>query len=84
MIKLEILTLILLISGFGIKKKNILTVLLSLEIYRLIIILLSLILGVEIFFGMMLVCIGACEGVVGLRTLISNTRLKNAHGTGVY
>ena len=74
MFKLMILTLIMILSSFGFKKHP-LTLLLSLEIMSLLIIIVSLILGIDLFHGLLMICIGACEGAVGLRTLIGNSRV---------
>ena len=75
MLKLEAITLVVLITSFAIKKKHALTVLLILEIYRLMIIVIVLTMGLELFFGLLLICIGACEGAVGLGTLVRMTRI---------
>lgn len=76
MFKLEVITLVLILGSFGLKKKHSLTVLLSLEFLRLLIIIITLMLGLDIFYGLIIVCIGACEGAVGLRALIRITRIK--------
>lgn len=77
MFKLEIITMALILASFGLKKKHSLTVLLSLEFLRLLIIIMTLIIGLDMFFGLIIVCIGACEGAVGLRALIRITRIKS-------
>ena len=76
MIKLEVIALLLLIGSIGLKK-HALTALLTLEILRLFIIIITLIIGIDIFFGLIMICIGACEGAVGLATLIGNTRVRS-------
>ena len=83
MFKLEVLTLLLLLISLAIKKKNTLTVLLTLEIIRIIIILITLLFGVDIFFALLIICIGACEGAVGLRTLIAMTRINIRQSPGI-
>jgi NADH:ubiquinone oxidoreductase subunit K len=77
MFKLEVLTLILIIGSFGLKKKHSLTVLLSLEFLSLLIIVMTFMAGLDLFFGLIIICIGACEGAVGLRALIRMTRMKS-------
>jgi len=68
--------LALLILFIAFYKKHGLTLLLTLEIICLLLILLFLRSGIEVFYGMMLICVGACEGVIGLRALIAITRVK--------
>ena len=75
MLKIEVLTLLFLLMRLGIKKHT-LTVLLTLEITRVLIIYKSLTLGLDMFYGLIIVCIGACEGAVGLRMIIGINRLK--------
>lgn len=43
------------------------------------IIILTLILGIEVFNALIMICVGACEGAVGLGSLIRVSRLKNKH-----
>jgi len=76
MFKLEILTLLLISARFGLKKKNALTVLLTLEIFSLLIIMTMLLKGLDVYQGLILICIRACEGAVGLGTMISMNRTK--------
>jgi len=78
MFKVEIITFILLIICFGLKKKHPLIVLLTLELYLLIVMKAVVRLGNEIFFALLLICIGACEGAVGLGSLIRRTRVKRS------
>jgi len=81
---LAVLSLFLLIVSFGLKKKHFLIMLLSLEFLGIFIIILTLIIGLEVFLGFIMVCIGACEGAVGLGSLIRSARVKNNHITAVY
>lgn len=76
MIKLEIVSLFLILICFALNKKNILTTLFTLEIYRLLIIITIILKGGETFHGLLLICVGACEGAVGLGTLVSMVRMK--------
>ena len=76
MFKLEILTLFMIILCFVLNKKNRLTILFTLEIFSLLIIITLILKGREIYHGLILICIGACEGAVGLRALISMVRMK--------
>ena len=69
------LTIILLLVSF-IFKKNALLILLTLEIVCFVILLLVLLLGLEIFFGLLIICVGACEGAVGLGSLVGLSRLR--------
>ena len=80
MINVDFLTLSILILSLGLKK-NTLTTLLTLEILRVIIIIVTLKIGTEIFFGLMILCIGACEGAVGLGALV---RISRMIGLGLY
>ena len=73
---LKILTLTIILTSFGLKKKHVLTVLLSLELLCIVIIIYTLNLGLEIFFGLVMICIGACEGAVGLGCIIGLIRIK--------
>lgn len=50
----------------------------NLELLVLLLILLTMLIGHEIFFSMILICVGACEGAVGLSALISINRMKAA------
>ena len=68
-----VLTLGLLFSSIGLKK-HALTVLLTLEIISLIIIIIIIYYGVEVFFTIVMVCVRACEGAVGLSALIRSSR----------
>ena len=77
MFKMEILALLLILTRFSLKK-NTLTVLLRLELFRLIIILSMIMQGLDVYQGLILICIRACEGAVGLGTMISMNRTKDA------
>jgi len=77
MVKLELITIIILIGCFGLKKKHPLTVLLTLELFLLIIVKTVIRLGVEMYFALILICIGACEAAVGLSTFIRRARVKS-------
>lgn len=68
--------MILISTRFGLKKKNVLTVLLTLEIFSLLIILAMILKGLDVYQGLILMCIRACEGAVGLGTMISMNRTK--------
>lgn len=57
-------------------KKHPLSVLLLLEVLVLVILLHSMIIGVEIFYCLMLICVGACEGAIGLGALIGLRRIR--------
>lgn len=70
---LKIITLSVLFASV-VLKKHALTVLLTLELIRLMIIVLMMANGVEVFFTMIMVCVRACEGAVGLSALIRSTR----------
>ena len=76
--KLESITLILVIISMGLKK-NALTILLTLEILVIIIIIYSFYFGLDFFFGLILICVGACEGAVGLSALICMSRTSSQH-----
>lgn len=76
MIKLTALSIGLILLTFAHKKKHYLTFLLILEMLRIIILLTYLQLGREIFYVLLLICISACEGAVGLSALIGSTRDK--------
>ena len=76
MINIEVFTLIMLMVAFGVKK-HALSLLIMLEFLSLLIILITLKLGLDIFFRLMLLCVGACEGAVGLGTLIRISRVLN-------
>jgi len=64
-------TLLLLLLSL-IFKKQCLTLLLSLEL--LVLFLLFVVLQHEMFYALLLICVGACEGAVGLSALIHITR----------
>ena len=76
MFKLEVVTMLGLLLSFGLKKQHVLTLLLTLELFRIIIIILTFTNGINTFFRLLLICIGACEGAVGLGTIIRITRIK--------
>ena len=76
MFKLELATILMVIISLGLKKKRVLTTLITLELFRLLIIFSMVLNGDEIHNGLMIICIGACEGAVGLGTMIRITRLK--------
>ena len=75
MFKIELMTLALLMVSIALKKHS-LTILLRLELMILMVIILTLIFGQDLFYVLIIICIGACEGAVGLRTLIRIARLK--------
>ena len=75
MLKISYLNIILISVSLGLKKRHTLIILLTLELWVLIIILLLMMSGLEIFFGILIICVGACEGVIGLRSLIRRTRV---------
>ena len=77
MFKITTLTLILVLLAFR-QKKHTLSVLLTLEILILLIIISTLYQGIDIFYSLLMICVGACEGAVGLRTIIRVTRRKRA------
>jgi len=76
MINLNIITLLIIVSAIGIKKKHIITVLFTLELLSLLIILTTLNIGLELFVGIILLCIAACGGAVGLGAIIRVTRIN--------
>lgn len=49
--------------------------LLRLELFILVIIRLFMYSGLEIFYSLMIICIGACEGAVGLACMIGLKRV---------
>jgi len=75
MFKIETLTLLLIIIALGLKKHG-LTTLLLLEILCLYIVITALKNGIEMFYRLILICVGACEGAVGLGALIRMRRIK--------
>ena len=75
MLKVELLTLRLLLVTI-IMKNHTLRILLTLELIILIIIIFTLIYGLDMFYVLIMICIGACEGAVGLRAIIRLSRLK--------
>lgn len=66
----------LLILSIALKKHS-LTILLRLELIILIVIILTLIFGQDLFYVLIIICVGACEGAVGLSAIISIARLKS-------
>ena len=78
MFKLTLIAMLLILISFGLKKHT-LTLLLNLELLCLLAIVLTLILGLEAFNALLMICVGACEGAVGLGSLVSLTRIKNNH-----
>ena len=77
MIKIEIMTLVLVMISLCIQKKHTLRFLITLEIYCLIVILITIFNGYELFYSMIILCVGACEGGVGLGIIASIRRMKN-------
>jgi len=75
MFKLQIISLILIVASYGLKKRP-LAMLVSLELLCLVIVYLALTMCIDCFFGLMLLCMGACEGVVGLGSLIAMRRVN--------
>lgn len=73
MVKLQIVTVTIAILALSIKK-HVLTLLLRLELLILLLILLTLQMGSELFLRVILICVGACEGAVGLGSMIRITR----------
>ena len=71
-----LITICLILMSFTMKK-HVLSVLLTLELLLLFLIYLSIIMGVELFFGLLIICVGACEGAVGLGSIISVTRTRS-------
>lgn len=57
-------------------KKHPLSLLLTLEIINLIIIMLLIKEGIEIYYVLLFICVGACEGALGLRVIIRIIRSK--------
>ena len=53
-----------------------LTFLLLIEVLSLSIIFLSIVMGLDIFFSLIMICVGACEGAVGLGTMIGMSRVN--------
>lgn len=75
MFKFETLTLLLFFIAFA-WKKHLLTFLLLIEVLSLSIIFLSIVMGLDIFFSLIMICVGACEGAVGLGTMIGMSRVN--------
>jgi len=76
MLKIILLTIFLILIAFGIKKKHALTYLFQLEILCLLLIF-FLIQYHELFFGILLICVRACEAVVGLSAIVSLARVTS-------
>ena len=75
-----IISLIVVFVAIGLKQ-NSLTLLLCLELLRLLLVIRLIVYGVELFYSLLLVCIGACEGAVGLGALV---RLSRYEGLSLY
>lgn len=75
MLNFEVFSLMLFLTSFF-RKKHYLSYLILLEILCLTTILFTLLLGLDIFFSLLMLCVGACEASVGLRTLIMSTRVS--------
>lgn len=78
MTKLNIATFIVLILSFRLKKHT-LTLLLTLELLILLILYGTYLMSSETSFVLMIVCVGACEGAVGLGVLVGITRMKGLY-----
>ena len=76
MVKLIRITIILAILATTLKK-HALTLLLVIETIVLLLLYYAFWLSVDLFFVLMIISVGACEGAVGLRTLISMSRASN-------
>ena len=75
MFEIELLTILFVIIAVAMKTHS-LTILICLELIILLIIVLTIIYGRDLFYCLIMICIGACEGAVGLRSLICITRRK--------
>ena len=76
MLKFEAISLIIILSSFALRKRNTLTLLITLEIFCVLVIVVLVLLGLEGFFAFLVICVGACEAAVGLGTLIRIIRTK--------
>ena len=74
MIKLVYIGLIILLMRFNHKKKNVLSLLLTLECIVLLTFI-ALCFSAELFFGIIFLRVGACEAAVGLGCLVGLIRL---------
>ena len=75
MLKIVIVRACIFMIRFRIKTHS-LSLLLNIELIVILLIVVTLTIGYEIFFGLLIVCVGACEGAVGLGALIGLTRNK--------
>ena len=75
MLKLQVLRIVLVFLTIGYKKHT-LSLLLTLELLILLLIFITLRFGLNTFLILMMISIGACEGAVGLGTMIGLTRAK--------
>lgn len=74
MFKLSITGLMVFFLSLGIKKKHSISYLLTLEILVLLILRGTIQLGLDVFFLLLMLAVGACEGAVGLRAMIRIAR----------
>lgn len=74
MIKLSLTGLIVFFLRLGIKKKHRISYLITLEILILLILRGTLQIGLDVFFVLLMLAVGACEGAVGLRVMIKIAR----------
>ena len=80
MFKLILISVLIFFIRLGLKKKHRLIYLLTLETLRLLLMRIVVLLGIEVFFVLLMIAVCACEGGVGLRTIISIARY-NKSGT---
>ena len=76
--KIEIITLGLIFASLRIKKKYGLSILITLELIILTLIAV-VVKGREIFFTLLMICVGAREGAVGLAAIIRIKRCKRGN-----
>jgi len=72
--KLTVISIALILTSFAVKKKHVLTMLLTLELFSVLIVIIALLGGKEVFFSILMICIGACEGAVGLGAMARLSR----------
>ena len=75
MLKLECVSFFVVLFSLSLKKHS-LSLLLSLELLTLLIVYVSVKAGLEVFLCFLFLCVGACEGAIGLSALVSLYRGK--------
>ena len=74
MFKLILISVLFFFIRIGVKKKHRLIYLLTLETLSLLLMRTVVLLGLEVYFVLLIIAVCACEGGVGLRTIISIAR----------